>query len=355
MAWRVGIDEAGYGPNLGPLVMSAVVCRVPEEHAQASLWKVLQAAVRKASGRGAAKLPVDDSKKIYSTARGLADLERSVLAILNGSFGNGSFGNGAFSPGSETRVGALPDTQVATDGAASARFFDPGLNGFLGRVCPRHDLASESWYHGGTSLPVAADGDDIIGAGARFADCCSGAGARWLWFRSVIVSPPRFNAMVERWGSKGAVLGLALAELVQELLALPADQADEPIQIVVDKHGGRNHYQPLLQDAIPGGWVLPLVEGMDESTYDVWGLPRLVRFTFLPRGDAGHFEVALASMLSKYLREALMIEFNAFWRQHVPDLTPTAGYPGDSRRFLDAIRPALVRLGIAEEMVWRER
>jgi ribonuclease HII len=85
MAWRVGIDEAGYGPNLGPLVMSAVVCGVPEEHAQASLWKVLKTAVRKSGGRGAAKLPVDDSKKIYSTARGLADLERSVLAILTGS------------------------------------------------------------------------------------------------------------------------------------------------------------------------------------------------------------------------------------------------------------------------------
>jgi len=342
MAWRVGIDEAGYGPNLGPLVMSAVACRVPEEHAPTSLWKVLKTGVRKASGRGETKLPVDDSKKIYSTARGLADLERSVLAILNSSF----------SPASENRADGAPCNDVATHGATPARFFEPGLNGFIAKICPDHELTSETWYHGSTSLPVAADGDDIAQAAARFAECCAAAGAEWRLFRSVVVCPPRFNAMVERWGSKGAVLGIALAELVPDLLTLGPD---EPMHVVVDKHGGRNHYQPLLQDAIPGGWVLPLVESMDESIYDVWGLPGAVRFIFLPRGDAGHFEVALASMLSKYLRETLMIEFNAFWRQHVPDLAPTAGYPGDSRRFFDAIRPALARLGIAEEMVWRER
>src|SRR5437016_4219233 len=30
MPWLIGMDEAGYGPNLGPFVMSAVACKVPE-------------------------------------------------------------------------------------------------------------------------------------------------------------------------------------------------------------------------------------------------------------------------------------------------------------------------------------
>ena len=50
-----------------------------------------------------------------------------------------------------------------------------------------------------------------------------------------------------------------------------------------------------------------------------------------------------------------MIQFNAFWRKHVPDLAPTAGYPGDAKRFFDAIRPAMERLDIPGAAVWRRK
>jgi ribonuclease HII len=96
-------------------------------------------------------------------------------------------------------------------------------------------------------------------------------------------------------------------------------------------------------------------EGMQHSAYQVLGLGRAVELTFQPRADAEHFCVALASMTSKYLREALMREFNRFWCAQVPELKPTAGYPGDAVRFFAAIRPALERLGIPEALVWRRK
>jgi ribonuclease HII len=130
---------------------------------------------------------------------------------------------------------------------------------------------------------------------------------------------------------------------------------EPPLDFVVDKHGGRNTYAPLLQNAIPDGLVVAQQEGMACSVYRVVGTARPTRFTFRPRADGEHFCVALASMVSKYLREVLMLEFNRFWQEQVPGLKPTAGYPGDAARFFEAIRPALGRLGLGEEAVWRRK
>ena len=111
----------------------------------------------------------------------------------------------------------------------------------------------------------------------------------------------------------------------------------------------------MLQHALPQGIVLAREEGHERSVYEVRGLTCAVRITFQPRADGEHFCVALASMISKYLRELMMGEFNAYWRQHLPDLKPTAGYPGDAARFFAAIQPLLQGLGIAKSTLWRER
>ncbi len=60
-------------------------------------------------------------------------------------------------------------------------------------------------------------------------------------------------------------------------------------------------------------------------------------------------------MVSKYLREALMGEFNAFWQRHVAGLKPTAGYPSDAGRFFAEIHTARETLGISERQVWRRK
>lgn len=314
MVWLIGIDEAGYGPNLGPFVMTAVACRVPDAAPCGDLWQRLADAVRRDGEADDGRLLVADSKVVYSPARGLAALEIAVLAA----------------------VGPRP----------------PTLADYIDRLCPSHhaELRREPWYTGATPLPVESSCPDCDLARERLAAACRDAGVVCELVGSIVVCPEQFNTLAERAGSKGAVLRHALAELIRASWRL-----EGPLAFIIDKHGGRNSYAAQLQDAVPEGIVVAHQEGRAGSVYSVSGLRREVHFTFRPRADADHFSVALASMVSKYLREVLMREFNRFWQQHVPGLKPTAGYPGDAARFFAEIRPVLRRLGIAEETVWRRR
>jgi hypothetical protein len=320
MPWIIGIDEAGYGPNLGPLVMTSVAYRVPEEGAGPDLWRVLRPAVRRPAEPDDGRILVEDSKVVYSSARGLSALETGVLA-------------------------ALPPP--SPDALCLARYLD-----WLAPAAVT-ELAREPWYSGNSPLPVEVACGDWLAAAERFAEASRQGAIAWGPVRSVIVCPARFNAVLDRWDSKGAVLGQGLTELVRWNRA--AAEGNDGLSFFVDKHGGRNTYAPMLQDALPDGVVMVQQEGLARSAYTVLGAGRAIHLTFQPRADAEHFCVALASMVSKYLREVLMREFNRFWQAQVPGLKPTAGYPGDAARFLDGIRPALVRLGLAESAVWRRK
>jgi ribonuclease HII len=320
MAWVVGIDEAGYGPNLGPLVMTSVACRVPDDRAAADLWHVLRAAVRKCCDKEGGPVLVDDSKLVHATTPGVLGLERGVLA---------------------TAAACLLDQPLS-------------LTRYLEAVSPDglEDLRREPWFTGTTGLPAEAAGAEVAGQARCFAEACAAAGITLGRPRSVVVCPARFNALCEQWGTKGAVLAHGLTELLRFNRACHNGEA---AHVHIDKHGGRNTYAAMLQHALPGGIVMAHQEGADRSHYVLHHEGPAFTVTFRPRADTEHFAVALASMASKYLRELLMLEFNRFWQRHVPGLRPTAGYPGDAARFYAGIRPAMDQLGLAADAVWRKR
>jgi len=325
MPWLIGIDEAGYGPNLGPLVMTAVACRVPEELAGGNLWKALRPAVRRKAKADDDRFFIDDSKRVFSQTQGLHELEQAVLGTV------------------KYNVPEPADAAV------------PTLASLLRDLSPASEteLGAEPWYDGTTALPLESPVERIRRGAERFHGLCRKREITWGIVRSVVICAPRFNEMVDRWGSKGAVLGLAMTELMRA--CLEPDDGAEPVSFVIDKHGGRNQYSALLQHALEESMVLAREETANRSHYEAVGLKRNVTVTFTPRADSHNFCVALASMVSKYLREALMHEFNRFWQQKVPGVKPTAGYPGDAQRFFDEIRPTVARLGISEASLWRQR
>ncbi len=326
MAWLVGMDEAGYGPNLGPLVMTVVACQVPDDAGDACLWRLLRSGVRRHGARDDGRPVVADSKLVYSATRGLAQLEKTVLAVLG------------------TNLSFLDDDESPYC-----------LESLLDHVSPEAfaDLAEEAWFTGKSPLPMECSKSTLEMARRLVQRACVRAGvAAEFYCRSVIVCTPRFNDLTDSCDSKGTVLRHGLVRLVRGCIE---ETAAEPMAFAIDKHGGRNYYAEMLGEAFPGARVRSCEEAMERSVYEVEGTNRPVRVTILPRADVGHFPVALASMVSKYLRESLMREFNAFWHGHQPGIKPTAGYPGDADRFFTEIRPAMAKLGLTERQVWRRK
>ena len=82
MAWLIGIDEAGYGPNLGPLVMTSVAWQVPDALAEANLWTALDKGVRRQRDPDQGRVVVDDSKEVYGSTTGLGALEASIVSAI---------------------------------------------------------------------------------------------------------------------------------------------------------------------------------------------------------------------------------------------------------------------------------
>ena len=77
----IGTDEAGYGPNLGPLVVTATAWQLPFGMKPNELQDCLSDVITAKSKRGEKRLHVADSKQVYSAGKSIANLERSVLSF----------------------------------------------------------------------------------------------------------------------------------------------------------------------------------------------------------------------------------------------------------------------------------
>ncbi len=217
MAYLIGTDEAGYAPNLGPLVITCTVWRVAQGPPDLDLYRRLQAVVcPDLDADEGGPLLVADSKVVYSPARGLRLLERGVLAM----------------------VGMVDD--VPRDWRAAWQTLDSEAAAHLDHLPWHRDYDA--------ALPHTADRDDVLDATGRLREGLAAAGVELVSVRSTAVFPELFNDGADRWGNKAEALSRWTLALVAEALG----QCDgEEVRVVCDKHGGRNRYGRLLQESFP--------------------------------------------------------------------------------------------------------
>lgn len=306
MTWLVGIDEAGYGPNLGPLVQAAAAIRVDDP--AECLWTKHSETICRATEEPRGRIIIDDSKLVHVGVAKFDRLASNLRRFLD----------------------ELPELGDVAIGDSI------------------QECMAEAWFGFGRAESVSNRGNPMLKR-TPTSPVADAPGSPWT--RAYVTPTPRFNQLVDRHRTKAA----PVAEGVKQLLRAAAELPEHPVFIVIDKQGGRNFYAPMISGAFPDGWIKVLGEAGDCSVYEVEGLGRQIRLTFRPKAERHCLPVAVASMLAKYFREALMKQFNQYWSGHVPGLAPTAGYPTDAKRFYAEIQPTMMRLRLTPDQIWRKK
>lgn len=317
-----GIDEAGYGPMLGPLCVASTCFVIADADPAAGppdLWKALSGAVcRKASDKKK-RIAIDDSKRLKgaSSARlhPCRHLERAVLAAVGAA------------------KGTIPDSDHAL-----LDLFEASIPG-------------EPWYDGAPiDLPLAGTMDEHRITSAVLARALEAAGITLHSIDCVGIHPREINSAATAHERKSSLNLSAALRLVDGIRR--AHQGNHP-RVIVDRQGGRSSYREHLALAWPNASIRILGETPKVSRYRLDFPEGAMTISFEAGSEQAHLPAALASMTAKLVRELHMARLNRFFRARMPELKPTAGYVQDGRRFVQEVDPVLRELDLDGERLVR--
>lgn len=274
---RVGIDENGLGPRLGPLVVTAVVARTR------GAGDVLSAS----RPRGALAERIGDSKKLVSFGDSVLG-EAWARAIAGGA------------------VPPSPDALV------HALCIDP--RDVLEHPCPPAHRA-QCWGTFGEALEadpplVSMLRADLEGLRAR--------GVEVLGAHVVVVCTARLN----EGAARGVLRFQADLFAMERLLIHARERYGAEIEATCGKVGGYASY-PSAFGPLAGRLFTTLEEGRERSEYRIADLGRVA---FVRDADDAHLLVALASLVGKWVRDLLTRRVTAYHRAHDPTLPHASGY-----------------------------
>ena len=320
----MGIDEAGFGPILGPLVVSSASFAIPDSLLKADLYKLLKPAIGKRKKHLAGRLLITDSKKAYNKSRDLPHLGRTVLSHLACGSNN---------------TKKLPQTTAE----------------LLSVVCSdcAARLGEYPWYKSLAENRLDIDADDIHIAAGVLKNALNAQNIRFASLQSICLDVGHYNRMVSAVKNKATVLFTAVCTLIKR--SMEGAYKSEILQVIVDRQGGRTAYTRPLMKMFPSLSLQVIREDRKISSYELTSNRQTMRLHFVSKADQLYLPVSLASMTSKYIRELLVKAINSYFINHYSDLKPTAGYWKDGQRFIRDLDSNLRDIKYDRQMLIRSR
>lgn len=315
----VGIDEAGLGPLLGPLVVSAAAFTIPAGVNKESMWLMLKDSVGNHKKNLAGRMLICDSKKAYTPATGIAYLEKTVLACLK-------------------NLDKTPTTVAQ----------------LVNALCPQcgDRLRQYPWHKNYDSKQIKYNADDISICAGAFGKSLEKNKMSFTTLKSFCFDTAYYNDMVQKVNNKSTVVFTALCGLVDEIIK---SSYCRNFHFVIDRQGGRENYVRPLRTMFSDMELKVLSQNDQKSSYELTTQHKSVRIDFCVKADAEHLPVCLASMASKYLREQLMGCLNDYFISKCASLKPTAGYWTDGQRFIKDIKQLAPHIAYDPNMLIRSR
>lgn len=306
--YRIGVDENGLGPRLGPMVVTAVLSRVTAEG-----WPIAASAPR-----GALAERLGDSKQLV--AHGDVALgEAWARALVARGCGR------AGTAGASTVDGLLH--AVALDDRAALR-----------APCPGH-VEEQCWSAEGESFTAP---DELLRAVGRDLDQLAEQGVEIVAVRSILLCARQMNDGA-RAGKSRFVLDLhAMERLIVELRGI----AGAEVVAVCGKVGGFGKYGSVF-GPLAGRLHRVVEESRARSAYH---FPGLGEIAFVRDSDASDLCVAMASMVGKYVREVMMGRVARHYQRAIPGLHGASGYYDPvTTAFMEATRLVRLERGVPDE------
>jgi len=302
--FRIGADENGLGPRLGPMIVTAVLAEVtPEGHAVAS---------RKARGKLGERL--GDSKALVSHGD-IALGEAWTRALVERGCGRPEAGRSAQTV--DELVHAV---------SAEAREV-------LRAPCPK-GVETQCWSSHGEALFAEVS---LVKTLHSDIDKLSTRGVRVLGVRSRIVCTKRLNDALGEGKSRFSVDLHAMEDLILGF----REQAGAEVHAICGKVGGFGNYETAFGPL--NGRLCTVIEQKRASSR--YYFPGLGQVAFVMDADDSDLLVSMASLVGKYLREALMARIVRHYQGAGLDVPDASGYHD----------PVTARLVNATALLRRER